>query len=339
MSLEDLIKNARKYMKPSEIEVVVYHKNCNDGDTAALCAYINNPTIHFVAMQYPVTIEDIPKSMVNKNILVLDFSFCRDVLEKLRKFAKKVMILDHHISAINDLQGVEGCFFDIKESGASLSYYYFNDEFNEWNDKLPLFIEYVKDRDLWNWNYRKYSEPMFYGLMERYPRHDSDNGEHHFKNYYKYLNEKNLLEIIKFGNGIVKKNDEYINEQIVRAEKKIIQIPGNNKYYSAMILELKSSKFVSEISERLYTNNNVDFTVCWTRHPDNRCPEFLHDYEHYPIIRTLKTFLFGLHAYTISLRSSKNSGINVADIAKALGGGGHEKAAGVVMTRHPRELF
>lgn len=84
------------------------------------------------------------KNFEEKNIILLDFSWKKQEYELVKKVAKKVMILDHYDLAIKELENVEGCFFNMNESGASLAWEYFFP-----GNKLFTFILYVKDRNLW----------------------------------------------------------------------------------------------------------------------------------------------------------------------------------------------
>ena len=36
----EIIKDAINYICPSEIDIVIYHKNCHDGSSAALAAWL-----------------------------------------------------------------------------------------------------------------------------------------------------------------------------------------------------------------------------------------------------------------------------------------------------------
>ena len=60
--------------------------------------------------------------------------------------ANSLLIIDHHITAQNDLIEIpnENKIFDMNHSGAYLTWkYMFSD------DNIPMLIRYIEDRDLW----------------------------------------------------------------------------------------------------------------------------------------------------------------------------------------------
>lgn len=310
----DIINDARDYLGPYNVDIIIYHKNCQDGMTAAACGYIyyNKHKIHVDYIGYNCNDEVDISMFKNKRILVVDFSFNKENLIKIRSVCRKIMILDHHESARKELYNVEGCYVDIRESGATLAWKYFFP-----NEKIPRFVEYVKDRDIWIYKYREYSEPMYYGI--NYKLFKS------FKDYVDYIEDDNKVdELIKIGKIEMNKNKEWIDDITHNYKKGFINI-GGIEYY-IVFLELYTPYLISEISEKLYLNHsNIDFTLCWYRDKDNTIPIFLENLGDYKIIR----WLYGPQKYYVSLRTKKDH-INLAEISKQLGGGGHVKAAGAV---------
>lgn len=320
----ELIEEARNYLNPTDIQVVVYHKGCQDGMTAALCAWkvlgdgTNVLPIEYIPMHYK---DDIRlKEYANKNVLLVDFSWTPEQLAEVRKVANKVMVLDHHRSAMVSLQSTEGCFFDMEESGASLAWYYFNP-----GEDLPFFIKYVKDRDIWKWEYREQSEPMYYGIKDIW--HNS------FRDYDKYLLKVNLSDLIEHGRQVIEKQQEWIRKVAKNATQQLITLP-NGDIYNVMVLELEKPKLVSEIAEYLYTNNDVHFTICWFRHKGNKIPRIMESWAGYRPV----SWFWKEQKYILSFRSNRE-GVDVSEIAGMFGGGGHAKAAGAQLDCHPRAII
>jgi len=130
---------------------VLYHSNCPDGFGAAYAAwrrfgesaeYI--PVTH--GQPYPSIIES-PEA----DVYILDFSYKRADLEKLKKIVKSLTVLDHHKTAEEDLRGLDYCTFDINRSGALISYDHFTNKMDNWY--IRAFFQYISDRDLWQWKY------------------------------------------------------------------------------------------------------------------------------------------------------------------------------------------
>lgn len=132
--------------------VVIYHANCVDGFTAAWVTYrhllkkgFDEPRL--ISAQYG----DEPPSDVNGNdVFIVDFSYPRDVLLAIRRVAASLVVLDHHKTAEKSLAGLDFCIFDFNESGASLTWKFFNAQGLLPNlVNVPTLIKFVRDRDLW----------------------------------------------------------------------------------------------------------------------------------------------------------------------------------------------
>lgn len=125
-------------------DIVIYHGNCYDGVTAA---WICHARFGYNPQYLPYNYSDTPPDCIGKNVLIVDFSFKRDVMLKLRAEAKSLLVLDHHQTAKDALEGIEGTHFDMNRSGAGMAWdYFFPDRRRD-----PL-VNYVEDRDLWRFN-------------------------------------------------------------------------------------------------------------------------------------------------------------------------------------------
>jgi uncharacterized protein len=143
--------------------VVIYHGgNCLDGFGSAYAAWryflmhsttsrvpsappLNGTEPLFVAANHG----EAPPDCRDRDVFILDFSYKRPVLGELCKTARRVVILDHHISAQEDLAGLDQVHdnlevvFDMTRSGAAITWEYFHQE------PLPHLLACVQDRDLW----------------------------------------------------------------------------------------------------------------------------------------------------------------------------------------------
>lgn len=127
-------------MKP----LIVYHGNCLDGSSAALCAFLK---FGEEAEYYPATYgAKFTPETKNREVYFLDFSLKRPEMEKLE--CSKLVILDHHKTAKEELDGMSFAgIIDMSKSGAMLAYEYFAPEIN------IEIIKRVQDRDLWKFEY------------------------------------------------------------------------------------------------------------------------------------------------------------------------------------------
>jgi len=122
--------------------LVIYHGGCPDGFCAAWVAKGALGNCDFYGAKHG----DPPPNVLGRKVYVLDFSYPRAVLEQMHKDAADLLVIDHHQTAEADLSGLPYCLFDMKESGASLSWRHFHPDSDP-----PWLVRYVRDRDLWLW--------------------------------------------------------------------------------------------------------------------------------------------------------------------------------------------
>jgi oligoribonuclease NrnB/cAMP/cGMP phosphodiesterase (DHH superfamily) len=123
-------------------DLVLYHANCLDGFTAAWCAWLSfGDSAEYVPVQYGPG-QELP-NVTGRDVLIVDFSYPRDVLLEMHAKAKSLRVFDHHHTAQQALDGLDFCTFDMNRSGAGITY----DELFE--DERPPLVDYVEDRDLW----------------------------------------------------------------------------------------------------------------------------------------------------------------------------------------------
>ena len=127
--------------------ICVYHANCADGFTAAWSLWkALGDKVEYIPGFYGMT----PPDVTDKTLYVVDFSFKRPVMEELVKKARFVVHIDHHASAIKDMEGFYAAnletFYSPKndQSGAMLTWNYFFPE-----DDVPNIVKYVDDVDRW----------------------------------------------------------------------------------------------------------------------------------------------------------------------------------------------
>lgn len=120
---------------------IIYHGNCYDGITAAwICWTKFEDKADYISLNY----SDEPPNVIGKEVYVVDFSFKRDILEKMRLDAESLVILDHHKTAQDDLKNFPGAIFDMNRSGAGIAWDFFYP-----TKERPDLVNYVEDRDLW----------------------------------------------------------------------------------------------------------------------------------------------------------------------------------------------
>ncbi len=147
--------------------LILYHANCLDGFGAAFAAFEkfregDGCLCDFV----PAAYGDDPPDFEDRNVYLLDFSYRRAELNLLCEKAKSVTIIDHHITAKNDLSGLDKehdnleIVFDMEKSGAMLAWEYFN------SLEAPKLFSYIQDRDIWRFEFKETND-VYAALMAR----------------------------------------------------------------------------------------------------------------------------------------------------------------------------
>lgn len=129
--------------------VCIYHGNCADGFGAAWAVWRsaeNHNMMHetqFVAGHYGQE----PPDVTGKTVIMVDFSYKRDVMLEIADNADRVVVIDHHDTAekeLVDLPDNVEVHFDQAKSGAVLAWEHFNS-----HSTVPYLLKLVQDRDLW----------------------------------------------------------------------------------------------------------------------------------------------------------------------------------------------
>jgi len=124
------------------LPLIIYHGNCPDGFTAAWVAHRALGKGELFVGKYG---EEPPYELAKgRDVYVVDFSYARDRLLKLRESAAVLTVLDHHKTAQADLEGLDFCHFDMNRSGAGITWDYFHK-----GQPRPWVVSYVEDRDIW----------------------------------------------------------------------------------------------------------------------------------------------------------------------------------------------
>lgn len=162
-------------------DVMLYHADCADGFGAAWAAWMRWGDM----VEYrPVSYGQEPPDVTGRNVLIGDFSYSLDVLLQMASTAASVVLLDHHKTALVELDSYRsiGCsaqefgrdvaarlerdphanmavLLDMEKSGARLVW-----EFCHPDAEVPTLINLIEDRDLWRF---RYAEARPFGLWLR----------------------------------------------------------------------------------------------------------------------------------------------------------------------------
>lgn len=228
--------------------VVIYHGPCNDGFTAAWAAWMRfGEKARYYQTNHG---RPPPRGLKGKDVFILDFSYPKEVVREIEKQANSLVILDHHLTALNELGGFDCFIFDMKRSGCGLAWDYFHGSFR------PNLIVHVEDQDLWNFDYSHTREIM--AVIET--------TEKTFENWNDLFlsleDDAKYQKILKQGRTMIDYRNHIVRERFV---KKPTYIYLDNNIVPAA----NSTIWQSEIGAAL-SRNNDSFAAVWFQQPDGR---------------------------------------------------------------------
>lgn len=225
--------------------IVLYHANCLDWFGAAFSAwkYFNQDDLNVAII--PISYGEKIPSFEGKKIYFLDFSLKRNEYLTLAEF-NEIITIDHHKSALAELEWLEWTIFDMDKSGCVLAFEYFFP-----NEKVPDYLKLIEDYDLYRFKYKKTKD--FIAWMEL----------HNMKSFWMWneVLEDNISAIVKDWKVVNAYRDVLI-ENLNRSSVKI-SINGIEWY------AVNSNDFLaSDLWNRLCRTNA--FGCVWYVKPDGR---------------------------------------------------------------------
>jgi oligoribonuclease NrnB/cAMP/cGMP phosphodiesterase (DHH superfamily) len=278
----------------------IYHGNCADGFGAAWAVRqrFGDADVEF----HPGIYGNDPPDVRGRDVVLVDFSYKRPVIDAIGRAASSVLILDHHKTAADDLAGLRApktwldhveqsalddmenaepvrAVFDMNRSGAGIAWDFFHP-----GQPRPRLLDHIEDRDLWRFllpHTREIQAAVF-----SYPYDFT---------VWDELFAADLELMAKQGEAIERKHHKDIAELVGVTKRRMIiggiSVPVANLPYT----------LTSDAGSLMAAGE--PFAACYWDTPDGR---------------------------VFSLRS-REDGVDVSAIAKRYGGGGHRNASGFRM--------
>lgn len=98
---------------------MIHHQDCADGVGTAYPAWLKlgNNVIYVLAKHDGPPPETQPETHPGSTVHILDSSYPRDTIAALSE-TNTLVLLDHHKTAQQELEGMPGCYIDTAKSGA-----------------------------------------------------------------------------------------------------------------------------------------------------------------------------------------------------------------------------
>jgi oligoribonuclease NrnB/cAMP/cGMP phosphodiesterase (DHH superfamily) len=280
--------------------VIIYHKD-NDGRCAAAVAYralriAQDLDIMLFEMDYDKAFPQLPENI--EKLYLLDFSFGKNTMKKFVDLVgfDKIVWLDHHISAINQLkeyEKLEGRRTE-KWSGAMLTWKWFNPD-----EKIPYVVELVDAYDRWQ---MKYGDDTL-NFYEYSLGLDLDDIAGKTWSELLWLNKDVLKIKIENGDELRKRR----HEELRKLAKEIgvpMKIQWKGKEYTCLKINENNHINTSLLGEIIYNEMGYDIAHMWY------------------VKKSPKT------GKLIKVNHMRSVTVDVSRIAAKMGGGGHPNACG-----------
>lgn len=288
------------------MHTVIYHNNCYDGVCAAWVMYkyltetgkINEPVTKFKPCNYS---DEPPWDLIDDaNVYIVDFSWPREKMMEIMRYAKSLVVLDHHQTAQAALAGLEAdnttIVFDMNRSGAGLAWDYFFGKDVRYFGR-PKLVDYVEDRDLW-----KYNLPFS-------------------REYNAYIQSFDIdlqIWVNEFKEGHFEIEYRKVGEALLRQQSKLVKEIAKHAELRTLPHSLRNGGIVTNPPMGIYVYTGVLFSEV--------CEQMLQD--HSEANFAWYQFERKDNKLQVGLRSRAGSDVDVSEIAKLYGGGGHKHAAG-----------
>lgn len=285
---------------------IIYHGGCQDGGAAAAIFK------HFLDKNFP----DDPKEFIygiyqeevdiekfrDKDVYFLDFSYPKEVIEKIIDVAWNVTILDHHKTAYNSLfpalKDKIKDNFNLNKCGAMLAW-----EFTHTNETPPKFLELVNQRDMWQKDGDD-ADSLFLAISTDYPK-----DEDRINIYIDLIDDANNPDTPLLNNLLIK------GKMYLEYNRKLVEKIAHNSYQRVITDHNGDNQTVlvcncqgmwaSDVGEALANISPSGIGITW-----------------YCVEKGTK----------ISVRVKEDVDWDAGAYCKAVGnGGGHAKAAGLLI--------
>jgi oligoribonuclease NrnB/cAMP/cGMP phosphodiesterase (DHH superfamily) len=280
-------------MKP----LVLYHAGCYDGFCAAWVAKRSLGDADFI----PVNYGQDPPDVKGRNVYILDFSYKRPILLQMADAAFNILVIDHHKTASEELSGGVSCLdfpSVLYRSLAKNLTVMFDlsksgglltwEYFCGTHNPPPWIVLYTQDRDLWNWKLPDSRE--INAALRSYPM-DFELWDSWLGWVGQERGDKLLSHLKEEGTAILRREQQIVDQHVQFARE--LEMDGH------LILSVNATVLTSEIAGKL--SKGRPFGACYFVRKDGK-----------------KVW---------SLRSQPD-GVDVSEVAKKHGGGGHKHASG-----------
>jgi|SRR5882762_457578 len=289
-------------------DICIYHGGCDDGFGAAWAIWKRWPDCRFVPGIYGEAIDG--EEARDKNVLFVDFSFKREPMRVLAAVAKSVIVIDHHKTAEAELAPWDVHLGNGQSATPEFLVNHLYDPAHAYDPPIVAWFDMTQSGAVMAWKFARPEKtvPLFLELIQDRDLWKFEFGEatkqfsaalltyeQEFNLWDKLAERESTSHLISDGAVILRAHNANIRKFMADCYMDTIDghsVPVVNVPYH----------YASDMAHALLSRfPGAPFTACWFRRRD------------------------GMIQY--SLRS-ENHRLDVSEIAKKFGGGGHRNAAG-----------
>jgi len=237
---------------------------------------------------YPGAYQDPPPDVTNRDVYMVDFSYKRHAVEQMARQARSITILDHHKSAIEDLMPLVNGGIISAVFDINRSGAMITWDYFFHGESPPKLLAHIEDRDLWRFALPGTREIQ--AALFSYP--------YDFEVWDQLMEPEALERLRSDGEAIERKHHKDIAELVAVCKRRMkFRAPW---LYDFINIPAASLPYTLTSDAGHLMAQGEPFAACYWDTPEGR---------------------------VFSLRSTED-GVDVSEVAKQYGGGGHKHAAG-----------
>lgn len=244
----DEVPDPAKLPRPDEIDTVLYHRDrdrdCADGTASAWSAWKRRgPHARYIPFGYEDPLPDVR----GKKVAMLDVHRKRPFITRILNEAEAFILLDHHTTGEEWLDGLPNVLIDQTHSGAWLSWKFFHPDTD-----VPDLIRYVQDQDLWQWKLP--DSRLFFSALELYPRTIEG---------FEEASQQDFAEMVVKG--------RIVHQHVTRIVDQILHTALIRDWHGQKTVVVNSSIFPGEIADVIFDRiKDVDVALIWYLNKDGK---------------------------------------------------------------------
>lgn len=253
----------------------------------------------FVNYGQPAPLEYLDKDTI---LYIVDFSYDLETLKTMESLVKEIHVFDHHASVPDEVKQLPYFVYSDNSKGLAGAGLTWSQLFPD--IEPPMIVKLVDDRDLWKFEYGDKTK-WFHEYLMMHDIHDLT--------LWDFLTNEEMLESKlamgrAYHEATMKRIENFVKKKVSYSKIPTELLTGHELLYGEhkkeyAVAVYNTGELISEIGSTVLTSNkSLDFSICWLVIPEEDKVVF-------------------------SLRS-KGDKVNVSELAKLNGGGGHFNAAG-----------